>query len=106
MKLLPFEAGTLPDIDTAFAAMAKAQARALLVLGDPLFSQNNARLAALAAKQRLPAIATDRAFAQAGLLMSYGPSYADSFHRGAYYVDRIFKGRQTRRPAGRTADQV
>ena len=92
MKILPLEAGSLPDIDTAFAAMAKAQARALIVSPDPLFSQNSARLAELATKQRLPAIATDRGYTQSGLLMSYGPSYAGSFHRGAYYVDRIFKG--------------
>ena len=77
---------------SAFAAMAKTQVRALMVSPDPLFSQNSARLAELAAKQRLPAIATDRGYTQTGLLMSYGPSYAGSFHRGAYYVDRIFKG--------------
>ena len=92
IKILPLEAGSLPDIDTAFAAMAKAQVRALIVSNDPLFSQNNARLAELAAKQRLPAIAADRRYTETGLLMSYGPSYAGSFHRGAYYVDRIFKG--------------
>ncbi len=92
VKLLPLEAATLAEIDTAFAVMAKAQVRALIVSPDPLFSQNSARLAELAAKQRLPAIAADRGYAQAGLLLSYGPSYADSFHRGAYYVDRIFKG--------------
>ena len=92
VKLLPLEAATLAEIDTAFAAMAKAQVRALIVSPDPLFSQNSARLAELAAKQRLPAIAADRGYAQAGLLLSYGPSYAGSFHRGAYYVDRIFKG--------------
>ena len=92
VKLLPLEAATLTEIDTAFAAMTKAQVRALIVSPDPLFSQNSARLAELAAKQRLPAIAADRGYAQAGLLLSYGPSYAGSFHRGAYYVDRIFKG--------------
>ena len=92
MKILPLEAGTLQDIDTAFAAMAKAKVGALIVIPDPLFSQNSARLAELAAKQRLPAIAADRGYTETGLLMSYGPSYAGSFHRGAYYVDRIFKG--------------
>ena len=92
MKILPLEAGTLQEIETAFAAMAKAQVRALMVTPDPLFSQNRVRLAELAAKQRLPAIAADRGYTETGLLMSYGPSYGGSFHRGAYYVDRIFKG--------------
>ena len=31
-------------------------------------------------------------FVQAGGLMSYGPSYAEMFRRGANYVDRILKG--------------
>ena len=92
IKILPLEARTLPEIETAFAAMARAQARALIVTPDPLFSQNRVSLAALTAKHRVPAIAADRVYAEAGLLMSYGPNYADSYHRGAYYVDRIFKG--------------
>jgi putative ABC transport system substrate-binding protein len=31
-------------------------------------------------------------FAQDGGLMAYGPTLADTFQRGAYYVDRILKG--------------
>ena len=92
IKVLPLEARTPQEFEAAFAAMAKAQVRALIVTPDPLFSQNRVRLAELTAKHRVPAIAADRVYAEAGLLMSYGPNYADSYHRGAYYVDRIFKG--------------
>ena len=92
IKVLPLEARTPQEFETAFAAMAKAQVRALIVTPDPLFSQNRVPLAALTAKHRVAAIAADRVYAETGFLMSYGPNYADSYHRGAYYVDRIFKG--------------
>ena len=92
IKVLPLEARTPQEFEAAFAAIAKAQVRALIVTPDPLFSQNRVLLAALTAKHRVAAIAADRVYAETGLLMSYGPNYADSYHRGAYYVDRIFKG--------------
>jgi putative ABC transport system substrate-binding protein len=31
-------------------------------------------------------------FAREGGLMAYGPKLADSFQRGAYYVDKVLKG--------------
>jgi putative tryptophan/tyrosine transport system substrate-binding protein len=44
------------------------------------------------AEHRLPAIYFDRAFAEAGGLMSYGPNWLALFHRAAAYADRILKG--------------
>ena len=36
--------------------------------------------------------------------MGYGVNFAETFHRAAYFVDRILKGAKTRRPAGRAGD--
>ena len=33
-----------------------------------------------------------KVYVEAGGLMAYGPSFPASFHRSAYYVDRILKG--------------
>jgi len=46
----------------------------------------------LAARHRLPAISSDRVFANGGGLISYGPDRVDTFRRAAGYVDRILKG--------------
>jgi putative ABC transport system substrate-binding protein len=45
-----------------------------------------------AIKRQLPAIGQLRPSAEAGLLMSYGPDFADLFRRAAIYVDKIIKG--------------
>ena len=92
VKVVPFVAGTPQEIDTAFAAMRKQRAGGLIVLLNPLFQQQRNQIAALAAKHRLPCMAGDRIYVEAGCLMSYGTNLAVMFRRAAYYVDRIFKG--------------
>jgi putative ABC transport system substrate-binding protein len=82
-----------PDaFDRAFAAMTRAHAEALLVLGDAVFFQHRSRLAALAAANHLPTMHNTRPFVEAGSLMAYGPSTVDIRRRAAVYVDKILKG--------------
>ena len=45
-----------------------------------------------AAKNRLPAMYPTSEWVEAGGLMSYAPSYTDSWRRAADYVDKILKG--------------
>jgi putative ABC transport system substrate-binding protein len=83
------------ELDSAFAAMTQAGADALIVLSDPLLLDNmRGRVADLAAKSRLPAMYDWRMYVDAGGLMSYGPSLADTYRRAAVYVDKILKGAQ------------
>jgi putative ABC transport system substrate-binding protein len=53
---------------------------------------SQARVVALSAKHRLPAMYEHRDFVDAGGLMSYGPNLDAVFQRAAIYVDRIVKG--------------
>jgi putative ABC transport system substrate-binding protein len=57
-----------------------------------LFSQQRVQIAELAAKYRLPSIAFRAEYAQAGVLMSYGPNVNESYRHAATYVDKIIKG--------------
>jgi putative ABC transport system substrate-binding protein len=89
---LPVEIKVLDDIDGAFAGMANQGVDAALVLSSPLTFPNRPRIVAAALKARIATLGALREYAQAGLLLSYGPSYADHCRRAATYVDNILKG--------------
>jgi putative tryptophan/tyrosine transport system substrate-binding protein len=74
------------------ASMAKERVGALLILSDVIFNSHGERLAELAVKSRLPTVNAVRESVEAGGLMSYGPSFLDSYRRSAAYVDKILKG--------------
>jgi putative ABC transport system substrate-binding protein len=81
------------EFEAAFADMVKEEGtRALAVLGDPLFSVYAAAIAELALKNRLATVSAGRVFTDAGIILSYGPSYFDLHKRAAVYVDKILKG--------------
>src|SRR5262249_33949197 len=75
----------------AFEAL-KGRAEALYVTTDPILNSNHVRIVTLANLARLPMIATQREFVDAGSLMSYGPNYSDLFRRAGDYVDKILRG--------------
>jgi putative ABC transport system substrate-binding protein len=89
---VPIEARVLDDIDGAFAAMKREQANAALILSSPLTFPNRPRIVRSALSAGMPTLGALREYAEAGLLMSYGPSYADHCRRAATYVDQILKG--------------
>jgi putative ABC transport system substrate-binding protein len=87
-----FEARAAEEFDAVFTTMEKSGTRTLLILVDPLFSNNFPKLVELSAKARLFAMTGYRAFADAGGLMAYGPNYKDIYNLCAVYVDKILKG--------------
>jgi putative ABC transport system substrate-binding protein len=94
MRLQSLEARSLSEIDSAFVAMTRERADALLVLLDPTFGQPapRERIAQLAARSRLPAMYALRLHVDAGGLMAYGADIFDLYRRTAVYVDKILKG--------------
>jgi putative tryptophan/tyrosine transport system substrate-binding protein len=79
------------DIAPAYDGL-KERADALYVVDDALVASNTPRISTLALAARLPTLFGTRRGAQAGALMSYGPSLAGLFQRAADMVDKILRG--------------
>ncbi len=92
VQLQLLEARGPTELDSAFAAMARERAGAVLVMADSTFGFYRTRLRDLAAKGRLPAMYGLREHPEVGGLMSYGADNRDNFRRAATYVDKILKG--------------
>lgn len=81
------------DLEQALAAGRAERPDALLVLSDPLFNPALvARVAELTIASRVPTVASWRAYAEAGLLASYGPDFDAMAKRAATYVQKILRG--------------
>ena len=72
--------------------MINKRVEALLVVVGPLTYLLRQEIADAALEHRLPAMTNARQFAQAGLLMSYGPDVDDLYRRAAIWVDKILNG--------------
>ena len=92
VKLDVLDAGNAVDLDRAFAAIGASGAQGIIVMGDPFFVVNRAKIAEFAASKRLPAVHFSKLFAESGGLMSYGASLEESYRRAATYVDKILRG--------------
>jgi putative ABC transport system substrate-binding protein len=80
------------DINAAFERLTGATNIALLVPSDPFTYYRGAMIAALAAKNRIPAMYPARRFVDDGGLIAYGPDIYDEVYLAGSYVDRILKG--------------
>ncbi len=80
------------EIDAAFTSLVQLHAGALFVGTDPFFNSRRDQLVALAAHHAVPAIYAFREFAEAGGLISYGPSLTAVFHQAGIYVGNILNG--------------
>jgi len=80
------------DLGTAFATLIERRVAALVVVPDALFVGQREQLAMLAARHAIPTIYSNRAYADAGGLMSYGASQVDAYRQAGIYVGRILSG--------------
>jgi len=80
------------DLETAFAAAAEQQNKAMVVASHPFFLAKRTLIISLAVRYALPAIYARREFAEAGGLVSYGPSIPESWQDIGRYAGRILKG--------------
>jgi ABC-type uncharacterized transport system substrate-binding protein len=97
LEMLLLNASTPAEIDAAFAALARERAEALFIAGDALFTSRAVQLATLAVRDRIPASYSAREMVEAGLLMSYGTPFVDTWRQAGIYTGSILKGAK---PAG------
>ena len=92
VQIRVFNASTITEIDTAFAALASERPDALFISGGPFFFSRRVQMAHLATRYAIPAIGSLRPYPEAGGLMSYGASLIDAHRQVGVYVGRILKG--------------
>jgi putative ABC transport system substrate-binding protein len=91
-QIILLNASTDQEIDAAITTAAQRGVGALIVNGDAFFSNRRDRLAALAARYKIPASYPARAFAVTGGLMSYGDDRRETLRWVGIYAGRILKG--------------
>jgi putative ABC transport system substrate-binding protein len=92
LTILFADVRTPSELEGAFATMTKSRAGAFLILGGPMTFASRQQIADLAVQHRLPGIHLFREYAEAGLLLTFGPSRKATNQRAATYIDKILKG--------------
>jgi len=91
-KLLVLNAGTISELDQAFATLVKQGARALVMSADLFFQVRREQLLALAVRHRIPTMYEWREFVEAGGLISYSTVRAETWRQHGNYVGRVLNG--------------
>jgi ABC-type uncharacterized transport system substrate-binding protein len=84
--------GSDREIETAFTTLVQHGAGALLIGPGGFLLIQRERIAALAARHRIPAIYVLRDYVAAGGLMSYATNITDTYRQAGIYAGRILKG--------------
>jgi putative ABC transport system substrate-binding protein len=92
VEVSPVNVSDAPEIERAIAAYARQPNGGLIVTASALAAVHRDLIVTLAARHKLPAVYSQRHYAAAGGLISYGADFIDQHRRAAGYVDRILKG--------------
>jgi len=92
VSVLAVPAGVAQDLPHLFDDMKEAGVDAYFVLNEPRTDVMRGEIAALALHHRLPGMAQDRRYVEAGGLLCYGVNLDAVHRRAAFFVDKILKG--------------
>jgi len=95
LRLVPLAAGTVREIETAFATLRERQIEAMLVSADGFFFGLQDELVPLAARYAVPTVFPLSDYVVAGGLISYGANLSESWRQTGIYVGKIVKGMRT-----------
>jgi putative ABC transport system substrate-binding protein len=80
------------EIETAIIALGREPGGGLVVMPDGFNGPHRGPIISAAARNNVPAVYPQSAFARGGGLLSYATDPVDSYRRAATYVDRILRG--------------
>jgi putative ABC transport system substrate-binding protein len=103
LRIRVLNASSERDIEAASETFGEQPVGALLVGADALFVSRREQLVALARRHSVPSIYDLREYPEVAGLMSYGTNLTDVYRQIGVYTGRVLR-RETRRPAGATAD--
>ena len=89
-RVIAFRGGG--PIDSVLEAELTPDIQALVLLGSPLIQQSGSKIAAVAARHRLPGISPFRTFPAGGGLVSYGVDLVELYRRIAPFVVKVLRG--------------
>ncbi len=92
VQLHTFELRVPDDLDKGFGSAAQSRDQAVMTTEDAIQITYRTRVVELGKHYRMPVASEFGEFAEAGALMSFGPSILDQFRSAARYVDNLFKG--------------
>ena len=72
--------------------MVREQMQAFILVSDTVLFNYRQQIGVMALKNRLPSTSSLKEFAEAGLLLSYGPDFQPLYRGAAVFIDKIFKG--------------
>jgi putative tryptophan/tyrosine transport system substrate-binding protein len=86
------EGRTSGELAVAMESARRMGAGAVLIFSSPTVFTHRTRLAALGQEKRLPTVSLFTEFAEAGGLLTYGPSLRESFRRSGVFVGKVLNG--------------
>ena len=92
LELAFVEVSSDESLEPGIASLRKERVDAFIVVPEPNLDRMRERIAALAARDKLPGMYSFRFYVDAGGLMSYGPSLRELIALWPGYVDKILKG--------------
>jgi putative tryptophan/tyrosine transport system substrate-binding protein len=92
LQMQVLNASASREIDAAFMTIVRERPDALFVGNDAFFNARRVQLVLLAGRHGVPAIYSDREYAEAGGLMTYGSNIVDVYRQVGDYAGRILKG--------------
>src|SRR5262249_55222452 len=92
LQIQVLRASTSEEIDTAFASFRDGEPDALFIVNDAFFNSRRVQIVQLAALHKLPAVYSDREYAEIGGLISYGANIIDAYRQIGAYAGRILLG--------------